>query len=279
VLDSLQSIGVDLGDSLRGPGAAMDDSRRSDWDEQLEAIVSAMRLRRDVQTEERSRIVWSGSVQLRRGRMCEVDHSRNLVEGLRFCELVEKVRGINLYESDLTLVDLRATDFRGADLSGADLSRANLSRAKFRRADFRESNLQETVLAGADLAEADFRAADLSRADFRQAILRQAILRWVDLRGADLTGADLFGANLERAILHGADFRGASLKLASLNVTSFGEADLGEADLRGAGIRAADLSQTRGLIQAQIDSARGDDSTILPHGLERPQHWGKTVSP
>jgi len=308
----LESMSVDFGDSLRGPGVTMDRSRRpyvdsrfaaqrlfsfrrfpsrtthsfsdptsqSDdlWDEQLDAIISGSKLQSVALTEDRRRVVWSGSVRIRRGRMCVEDDSTNLADRRGFCELVEKLRGINLFETGLTLVDLRATDFSGADLSGADLSRANLSRARFRRADFRESNLQETVLVGADLAEADFRGADLSRADFRQAILHQAILRWVDLRGADLTGANLFGANLERALLHEANFRGSNLRLASLNVTSFGGADLSEADLHGTGIRGADLGETKGLIQAQLESAKGDENTILPLGLVRPQHWAKTLS-
>jgi uncharacterized protein YjbI with pentapeptide repeats len=61
--------------------------------------------------------------------------------------------------------------------------------------------------------------------------------------GADLAGADLLGADLRTR-------------------------DLRRADLRGARLAGA-LFLTR----AQLTAARGDASTTVPTGLERPPHW------
>ena len=104
------------------------------------------------------------------------------------------------------------------------------------------------------------RASALARAgspgpalDRRGADLIEADLRTVDLRGADLRGA----------LLVGADLRDARLDLA----------DLTGADLRGADLAGADLAGTLFLTQSQLESARGDGSTVLPGVVRRPAHW------
>jgi uncharacterized protein YjbI with pentapeptide repeats len=90
------------------------------------------------------------------------------------------------------------------------------------------------------------------------------MLRGADLTGASLAGADLSGANLRGARLLGADLRRARLGLA----------DLTGADLRGADLRGADLAGALFCTQPQLVAARGDGSTRLPAGRERPAHWG-----
>jgi hypothetical protein len=89
-----------------------------------------------------------------------------------------------------------------------------------------------------------------------------------DLRGADLIGKDFRAADLRRANLRGACLIGANLRGADLRL-----ADVIGADLRGADLSGADLSETIFLIQAQLDSARGDRATKLPESLEHPAHW------
>ena len=76
------------------------------------------------------------------------------------------------------------------------------------------------------------------RANLREENLSGAELSWSDLRRADLRGADLTGADLRQARLDGATLAGA------LFVTP-----------------------------AQLRSARGSASTVLPFGLARPSHW------
>ena len=79
-------------------------------------------------------------------------------------------------------------------------------------------------------------------------------------------GRDLRAADLRGRLLIGADLRGADLR----------GADLIGADLRGADLAGADLRGALFVVQAQLDSARGDAATRLPAGLTRPGHW---VSP
>ncbi len=88
--------------------------------------------------------------------------------------------------------------------------------------------------------------------------------RGADLIGADLRAIDLRGAELRGAHLIGADLRGADLALADVTGADFRGADLGEAD----------LGSTLFLVQAQLESARGDQATVLPPDMRRPGHWG-----
>lgn len=92
---------------------------------------------------------------------------------------------------------------------------------------------------------------------------RKTYGRGADLVGAKLRGADLRGANLRGAYLIAADLRGADLRMA----------DLIGADLRDADLRGAVLTSSIYLTQAQINSAKGDDTTKLPSSLTRPSHW------
>jgi hypothetical protein len=84
-----------------------------------------------------------------------------------------------------------------------------------------------------------------------------------DLIGAKLVGEDLRGSNLRGAYLIGADLSRADLR----------GSDLLGADLRDADLSGADLSQTLFLTRPQVDAARGDARTTLPHSLRRPSHW------
>ncbi|OZI11690.1 hypothetical protein CEW92_10340 [Bacillaceae bacterium SAS-127] len=78
-------------------------------------------------------------------------------------------------------------------------------------------------------------------------------LKGKDLRTTDLRGAYLIAADLRNADLRGVDFIGA--------------------DLRDANLRGANLSTGMFLTQMQINSAKGNDQTILPPYLQRPSHW------
>jgi uncharacterized protein YjbI with pentapeptide repeats len=103
------------------------------------------------------------------------------------------------------------------------------------------------------------RASELARAG----VEGRPELRGADLLGARLRGRDLRGANLRGARLVGADLRGADLRLA----------DVTGADLRGADLREADLTDALFLTGSQLESARGDATTALPPGMDRPAHW------
>lgn len=117
---------------------------------------------------------------------------------------------------------------------------------------------------GLDLAELRGRVGPLLRAASAATrrpvgpMRRAAQLLGADLRGKDLRRADLSGAYLIGASLAGADLRGA---------------DLLGTDLRAADLRGARLGETLFMVQSQANSAIGDASTELPHGIDRPAHW------
>jgi uncharacterized protein YjbI with pentapeptide repeats len=111
------------------------------------------------------------------------------------------------------------------------------------------------------------RVSELVRAEARPPGKRAAVSRRIrpgaDLIGAKLAGEDLRGSHLRGAYLIGADLRRADLR----------GSDLLGADLRDADLGGADLSQTLFLSRPQVDAARGDGETTLPHSLRRPSHW------
>ncbi|MGL5863260.1 MAG: pentapeptide repeat-containing protein [Phycicoccus sp.] len=88
--------------------------------------------------------------------------------------------------------------------------------------------------------------------------------RGADLVGARLRGTDLYGSTLRGALVIEADLRDADLR----------RADLLGADLRGADLRGADLRDALFLTQSQLNAAKGDERTRLPHAVTRPDHWG-----
>jgi hypothetical protein len=85
--------------------------------------------------------------------------------------------------------------------------------------------------------------------------------------------ADLVGRDLRSTRLCGADLRGAYLIAADLRRSDLAGVDLLGADLRDARLEGADLSNALFLTQFQVDAAQGDDTTVLPASLTRPQHW------
>lgn len=90
--------------------------------------------------------------------------------------------------------------------------------------------------------------------------------RGIDLIGANLKGADLRCANLRGAYLIAANLRGAKLQAA----------DLIGADLRDADLSGADLSESLFLTQAQLNAAKGDNTTRIPSSLVHPAHWNNS---
>ena len=90
-----------------------------------------------------------------------------------------------------------------------------------------------------------------------------ALLAGRNLRYAKAQGAFLAKADLSEADLTGADLRDAYLI----------GADLRDANLAWADLREANLSKAEGLSTRQLSRARGDQSTTLPQGIEKPVHW------
>jgi hypothetical protein len=138
--------------------------------------------------------------------------------------------------------DLTGTDLRGANLLGINLAGANLVGA----------NLQGAWLAGANLEGAN--------------------LRGVNLQQTWLSDARLTRANLTDARLEGAHLSGATISYPSLQIIRlFGPEELAETGSIEVG--PSDFSETKGLVQEQLELSLGDDSVKLPQGVQNPDIW------
>jgi uncharacterized protein YjbI with pentapeptide repeats len=145
-----------------------------------------------------------------------------------------------------------------------------------------QCDLRGVVLSGRIL-----HIARLGNSDLTDARLDRIEAYEADLSGADLTNADLSGArmlfsifvktnltkaNLGDAMLAVTDMRQAIMAGANLSRANFGSADLRGVDLTGAFLYRTILYRTKligatGLTQEQLDSACGNETTILPPGL------------
>ncbi|WP_203361920.1 pentapeptide repeat-containing protein [Bacillus sp. REN10] len=92
-------------------------------------------------------------------------------------------------------------------------------------------------------------------------------------KGKSCRGVDWVGKNLKGKDLRTMDLRGAYLIAADLRYADLRGVDFIGADLRDANLSGADLSTSMFLTQMQINSARGDNRTILPPHLQKPVHW------
>ncbi len=117
----------------------------------------------------------------------------------------------------------------------------------------------------ADLSYLDADNVDVSGARLRQSDMQLATFDNWSFKGTNLSIANLFGARFNRC-----DFTSANLQRATLVGTYFGASTLKDADLAGANLSGADLSIAKDLTQEQLDTACGDDSTILPENLNIP---------
>lgn len=86
---------------------------------------------------------------------------------------------------------------------------------------------------------------------------------------------DLVGRDLKKTSLNELDLAGALLMAADVRGNNLKHTNLIGADLRDADIRGANLSQSLFITQAQINTARGDSSTILSPWIDRPANWEK----
>jgi uncharacterized protein YjbI with pentapeptide repeats len=121
--------------------------------------------------------------------------------------------------------------------------------------------------AGCDLFQVDFSYKALDGRDFSGSRLRQADFSLATLDGASLRGANLSVANAFGARFSKADFTNADLSDATLVGSWFGGAVFSGANLKGANLSGSYLFTAKGLTQAQLNAACGDEATQLPPGL------------
>jgi uncharacterized protein YjbI with pentapeptide repeats len=158
----------------------------------------------------------------------------------------------------------RHIDLSYANLQGAELMKAHLEYADLAGAHLEEANLFEVNLDGANLY-----GARLDRAQMAGAVLEEANLNY-----ASLQGAMLLGAKLNLVMIFKSHFEGANLAHSHLQGVNFFETYLEGASFRGAHIERADFSLAHlGHGLKDFEFARGDASTVLPGGMQRPEGW------
>ncbi len=84
----------------------------------------------------------------------------------------------------------------------------------------------------------------------------------------------LEGAELEKQNLQSLDMRGATLTDANLTDANLTRANLRGANLRDANLRGAHLFGAN-LIGANLNNTLGNQATILPGGITKPESWNK----
>ena len=124
---------------------------------------------------------------------------------------------------------------------------------------------QNCNLFQADLSYREGQKMNLSCARLRQSNFSLATYDDMNLSGANLSVSNLFGARFNRT-----NFSNADLQNASAVGTFFGSSTLTGANLAGANLSGADMKLVRGLTQAQLNRACGDDSTQLPRDMSLP---------
>lgn len=144
--------------------------------------------------------------------------------------------------------------------------------------------------------EHDDRTIDLTYLELRLTSFSEGgNFQLVDFSNSDLNQSTFWACDLTRARFVSADLQSASFCAGTkLKETNFGHANLvcaylGEAELEKnnfhyarldkAYIAGLDLRSAYNLTQVQIDSAYGDRRTLLPEGLDYPDHWPKEADP
>jgi len=99
-----------------------------------------------------------------------------------------------------------------------------------------------------------------------------------DLRCCDFSELEMWrvcfkGMFLEKANFSHSYLRGAILRCSILWHATLIQVDLSDADLHDAQLHGANLSGCIGLSQKQLESVKGNQATILPHGLAQPESW------
>lgn len=106
-----------------------------------------------------------------------------------------------------------------------------------------------------------------------RALFRRANIQRADLRGANLMYANLQFVRAEAADLGDSDFSHANMYWCRLDGTIMEGIDLSGANLAGAVLVGADFGGDADWFQRALSDAFGDEWTVLPDGIERPEHW------
>jgi uncharacterized protein YjbI with pentapeptide repeats len=196
----------------------------------------------------------------------------------------EPTPGVNWQNCDKTLLVLEDSDLGGANMSGANLSSTDFTNSNLLAANLEKATLVRASLAGSTATRArfarieayrtDFSGMDAQGASFQSAELQRSKFQGAKLANADFTKADLGRSQFDGAEVGGSRFSLASLARADFRGATFGApVDFDRAFLFLTRIEGVNLAAATGLTQWQVDMACGDDRTMLPSGLKKPQSW------
>lgn len=126
----------------------------------------------------------------------------------------------------------------------------------------------QTTCEGCDLFQVDLSYQELPGIDLTHARLRQADLSLSTFDKAKFTGANLSIVNAFGLRAEHADFSKADFTDATLVGGTYGGADFTGAKFDNANLSGSDFETSKGLTQAQLNTACGDATTKLPKGLK-----------
>ena len=184
--------------------------------------------------------------------------------------------GRDMSRLTLTGADFTNSVFDHADLSGGAFDNSNLAGAQFRRAYLIRTTGNSVNLSRAVLSDAMMNEANLTASNFTATELQRADMSGGFFIGSDFTGAkfintsavqaDFSEATFNDTKLDHANFENALFIKAKFKGADFGHAYVTGASFERADLSAADLSETQGLTQGQLDGACGSHETKLPIG-------------
>lgn len=181
-------------------------------------------------------------------------------DNVRVAELAGQLRGVDLQNADLKLMEMRGVEAPEINLSGANLQGADLSQASMPGSRLNGADLTGAILDGIDLRGAHLEGVTL------KASARGADLRGVRMNGAALEGADLTGADMRSAYLIDSSM-GAIMRQADLRYADMRRADFLGADLTGADLDSANLLDVGNLTCEQLQRARNWARSLRPSDL------------
>ena len=123
---------------------------------------------------------------------------------------------------------------------------------------------------GCNLFQADYSNKDLKGRNFTGARLRQSDLSLSVMNRTNFARADLRDVNAYGAVFSSANFAGADLTNATFVGTFLEGSNFSGARLNGANFSGAEMRRVSGLTQAQLNTACGDNSTVLAPGMRIP---------
>src|SRR5262245_46910604 len=178
----------------------------------------------------------------------------------------------------LTGIDFAGSNFEGANLTGTDFKGSTLDGSGFYKSDISRVSFRDSSLNGAN-----FEKATGLRTSFDGASAQGAKCQKAEFNRSTFNKTNLAGANMTKADVGRGSFRGANLEqvpfvLANISRSNFAGANLHGVDFRNAftynaNFEDTDLSGVKNLQQQQLDVACGNEATVLPQGLKKPDRW------